>query len=100
MNDFELLGEYNKRIEILILLQNIFIDNTKITIEDKKIDIKYNKFNYYVINLEKLLLFEITDRYEFAEKDLFAIRSQRLEDGGYFFLKFFNDEDVNEDIYR
>lgn len=102
MDNFEQLKKYNKKemLQTFMWLQSVFIDNTKITFIDKELNIVYNKFNYYVVNLGRLLLLEITDRYEFAEKVLFVIKNDRFEGNSHIFSKDFNGEDVNPDIYR
>ena len=81
-------------------LQRVFIDYTKIMFIDREMDIVYNKFNYYVVNLGGLLLFEITDRYEFAEKGLFVIKNDRFKGNSHVFTKHFNGRDINSNIYR
>lgn len=102
MDNFAQLKKYNKKekLQTLMWLQSVFIDNTKIMLIDEEMNIVYNKFNYYVVNLGRLLLFEITDRYEFAEKTLFAIKNDRFKGGSHIFSKCFNGKDVNPDIYR
>lgn len=102
MDNFEQLKKYDKKemLQTFMWLQSVFIDNTKVMIVDKEMNIAYNKFNYCVVNLGRLLLFEITDRYEFEEKALFVIRNDRFEGNSHVFSKYFNGEDVNPDIYR
>lgn len=102
MDSFEQLKKYNKKemLQTFMWLQEVFIDNTKIMIIDKEMNVAYNKFNYYVVNLGRLLLLEITDRYEFAEKTLFVIKNDRFEGNSHVFSKCFSGEDVNPDIYR
>ena len=63
-------------------------------------NIVYNKFNYYVKNLGRLLLFEITARFEFEKKELFVIKNDRFEGNSHVFSKYFKGEDVRSDIYR
>lgn len=102
MNNFEQLKKYNKKemIQTFMWLQSVFIDSIKMMFVDKEMNIVYNKFNYYVVNLGRLLLLEITDRYEFAEKTLFVIKNDRFEGNSHVFTKCFNGEDVNPNIYR
>jgi hypothetical protein len=102
MDNFEQLKKYNKKemLQTFMWLQEVFIDNTKIPIINEEMNIAYNKFNYYVVNLGGLLLFEITDRYEFAEKRLFVIKNDRFKGNNHVFAKTFNGEDINPDIYR
>lgn len=102
MDNFEQLKKYDKKemLQTFMWLQSVFIDNTKVMIVDKEMNIAYNKFNYCVVNLGRLLLFEITDRYEFEEKALFVIRNDRFEGNSHVFSKYFNGEDVNPDICR
>lgn len=102
MDNFEQLKKYNKKemLQTFMWLQNVFIDNTQITFIDKEMNIAYNKFNYYVVNLSRLLLLEITDRYEFVEKARFVIKNDRFEGNSHVYSKYFNGKDVNPDIYR
>lgn len=102
MDNFEQLKKYNKKemLQTFMWLQNVFIDNSKIMFVDKEINIVYNKFNYYVVNLGRLLLFEITDKFEFAEKKFFAIKNDRFKGNSHVFSKYFSGEDVRPDIYR
>jgi len=102
MDNFDQLKKYNKKemLQTFMWLQSVFIDNTKIMFIDKEMNIAYNKFNYYVVNLGRLLLLEITDRYEFAEKTLFVIENDRFEGNSHVFSKWFNGKDVNPNIYR
>lgn len=102
MDNFEQLKKYNKKeiLQTFMWVQGVFIDNTKIMLIDKEMNIAYNKFNYYVVNLGRLLLLEITDRYKFAEKTLFVIKNDRFKGNSHVFTKYFNGKDVNPDIYR
>lgn len=102
MDNFEQLKKYNKKemLQTFMWLQRVFIDNTKIMFIDKEMNIAYNKFNYYVVNLGRLLLLEITDRYKFAEKTLFVIKNDRFIGNRHIFSKCFNGKDVNPNIYR
>ena len=102
MANFEQLKKYNKKemLQTFMWLQRVFIDYTKIMFIDREMDIVYNKFNYYVVNLGGLLLFEITDRYEFAEKGLFVIKNDRFKGNSHVFTKHFNGRDINSNIYR
>lgn len=102
MDNFEQLKKYNKKemLQTFMWLQRVFIDNTKIKVIDKEMNVVYNKFNYYVVNLGALLLLEITDRYEFAKKESFLIKNDRFEGNSHIFSKTFNGEDANPDIYR
>jgi len=97
-----LLKKYDKKemLQTLMWLQRVFIDRAEIMIVDKRIPIVYNKINYYVMNLGRLLLLEITDRYEFIEKSSFVIKKDRFEGNSHVFSKQFKGEDVNPDIYR
>ena len=76
MDNIELLKKYDKKemLQTLMWLQRVFIDRAEIMIVDKRIPIVYNKINYYIMNLGRLLLLEITDRYEFIEKSSFVIK--------------------------
>lgn len=102
MDNFEQLKKYNKKekLQIFMWLQSVFFDNIKNMNVDKEMNIVYNKFNYYVVNLGRLLLLEITDRYEFAEKVLFVIKNDRFEGNSHVFSKYYKGEDLNPDIYR
>lgn len=90
----------NNEEEYLINLFLVYFSAIVIMFIDKEMNIVYNKFNYYVVNLGRLLLFEITDRYEFAEKTLFVIKNDRFKGNSHIFSKYFNGKDINPDIYR
>lgn len=108
MHDLEELKKYNKKelLSGLLTLQYVLFDTDKMEIRDtegnelKKIHFSYNKFIYYIENLNRLLMFDIMDRYKFLNTSDFALKVDRYEKGSHVYSKTFSGEDINPNIYR
>ncbi|MBP3544089.1 MAG: hypothetical protein J6J86_07660, partial [Lachnospiraceae bacterium] len=108
MYNIEELKKYDKKelLEGLLALQYVFFGIDKMEIRAKtgdagrKITFSYNKFIYYIENLNRLLLFDIINRYKFLDKTNFAMKADRFEKGTHVCFKGFSPNDINPDIYR
>ena len=106
--NFEELKKYNKKelLSGLLALQDVLLDDDKMEIKDlegknlRQISFVYNKFIYYIENLNKLLLFDVIDRYKFLDTASFAMKVDRYENGSHIYSKTFSGEAINPDIYR
>ena len=108
MHDFEELTKYNKKelLSGLLALQYVLLDTDKMEIRDtednelKKIPFSYNKIIYYIENLNRLLMFDIMERYKYLNVSNFAMKADRYEKGSHIYSKTFSGEAINPNIYR
>ena len=108
MHDLEELKKYDKKQLIVgvLALQTTFLSIDKVESKDGKrtilseITFSYNKFIYYIENLNRILLFDLTERFEFLDTSNFAMTADKFEGGSHVFTKIFSGEDINPKIYR
>lgn len=86
-------------------LQHVFLGTDKMRINTKgeellEIPFSFNKFAYYALNLNRILLLDLTGRYEFAPLENFAMLADRFEEGKHIYTQSFSGDAINPDIYR
>lgn len=104
--DMEELKKYNKAqlLSGLLTLQQVFLDTDKRKIcigqNNNDITYAYNKFVYYMTNLDNILLLDLTERLKFSQTEDFVIGLDRFEGGGRICVKHYRGEEINPNIYR
>ena len=77
MHNYSELKKYNKKelLVMLMILQKAFLgtDTAQILPEYEPILFSYNKVVYNITNLSRILLYELTERYEYRDIRTFAM---------------------------
>lgn len=101
-HDLEELQKYDKEslVDGIMTLQTRFLENGKSKFADKDVIYTYNKFVYYMINLDNILLYDLTKRFKYNPTADFAILRERFEGGSHIKVKVYQGKDVFGNLYE
>lgn len=104
MHNYSELKKYNKKeiLGMLMILQKAFLgmDTAQILPEYEPILFSYNKVVYNITNLSRILLYELTERYEYRDIRTFAMVKDAYEKNQHIWSKSYSGEDLNNDFFR
>lgn len=104
MHNYSELKKYNKKelIVMLMILQNSFIgtDKAEFLPGCEPILISYNKVVYNITNLSRILLYELTERYEYKDIRSFAMVKDAYEKNKHIWSNSYSGEDLNNNFFR
>lgn len=104
MHNYSELKKYNKKelLVMLMILQKAFLgtDTAQILPEYEPILFSYNKVVYNITNLSRILLYELTERYEYRDIRTFAMVKDAYEKNQHIWSNSYSGEDLNSDFFR
>lgn len=104
IHNYDDMKKYNKKelLSLLMILQeNIILkENHKIIPNSEPITFSYNKVVYGVNNLKMILLYDLTERYEYREKFAYAMKKDAYENNGHVWSNSFSGNDMRNDFFR
>ncbi|WP_313581108.1 hypothetical protein [Lacrimispora sp.] len=104
IHNYSGLKKYNKQemLTLLRILQKSFIEEDEVQIipDSKPITFSYNKVVYSVVNLKMILLYELTERYEYRIKSSFAMVKDAYENNQHVWSKTYSGDDLRTNFFR